>query len=127
MAIGAYSQLLTGIIFSKNDILSLFADASVEGFVNSNNAFVNDRNSLSDLFFKKMNISNFHLSYTLDLRKNLIADNWNYDLIGNRIEWQIGGSIAHFSSGSIYKDVLYNPGYMTTSYYSTTPINLYWK
>ena len=65
MTILAYSQLLTGKVFSESAIMNIWDQAITQknNFVRSTDALVNNRELLSDLAWKQMNINNFQLDF----------------------------------------------------------------
>ena len=126
MTILAYSQLLTGKVFSESAIMNIWDQAITQknNFVRSTDALVNNRELLSDLAWKQMNINNFQLDFNggtprwRDVDVYRIGQRLGYKKNIQRIEF-------HFGAGDIYDNTIYNPGYAVTPFFNTVPVDLY--
>ncbi|AEE17398.1 hypothetical protein Trebr_1982 [Treponema brennaborense DSM 12168] len=114
----AYPQLLTGNIFDTGTITDIWNQATTSSFithdtkelkyyVNSNNALVNQPDSLSSLVLKQIGYSNLGIS----IGRSSWWDNVNGEVIGNRI--RVPYKPDHFTLGSVNNSILYNPAWST--------------
>ncbi len=123
MTILAYSQLLTGNIFTKSDIMAIYDNAIKKNALSSTGCWVKDRNTISTIGLNKLGISNFSLTFD-----DTNYTGYQHQQIGNRITWLYSnGKPYHYSAGTVYNNNIYNPGYTTKPDYSTTSVNLWWK
>lgn len=126
MTILAYSQLLTGKVFSESAIMNIWDQAITQknNFVRSTDALVNNRELLSDLAWKQMNINNFQLDFNGGTPRWRDVDVYR---IGQRLGYKknIQGIEFHFGAGDIYDNTIYNPGYAVTPFSNTVPVDLY--
>ena len=126
MTILAYSQLLTGKVFSESAIMNIWDHAITQknNFVRSTDALVNNRELLSDLAWKQMNINNFQLDFNGGTPRWRDVDVYR---IGQRLGYKknIQGIEFHFGAGDIYDNTIYNPGYAVTPFFNTVPVDLY--
>lgn len=121
MTIISYSQLLIGNTFNENQVLDVWNKSISLGYINENDAMIQNRNKVSFLASKMLGLDDMYI--TFDDTKYTE----NYTHIGNRLNWLYSnGNPYHFTNGSIYNSNIYNPGYTIKPNYNITPVSLWW-